>query len=83
MCRSKRINEVYEEEDEQGQHDDEFDRGFLGSISIHELESQGDPWKVKLKIANILATFKLELHVLGVIDAKLTAGHGRETTQQV
>ena len=43
MCRSKRMNEVYEEEEEQGQHDDEFDRGFLGSISRHELESQGDP----------------------------------------
>ena len=117
MCRSKRINEVYEEEEEQGQHDDEFDRGFLGSISIHELESQGDPLKVKLKIINILTTFKLDigadvtvipeslfiktgaklkatkakltnqgqykLHVLGVIDAKLTAGHGRDTTQQV
>ena len=39
--------------------------------------------KLKATKARLTGPGQYKLHVLGVIDAKLTAGHGREITQQV
>ena len=39
--------------------------------------------ELKATKARLTGPGQYKLHVLGVIDAKLTPGHGRETTQQV